>query len=71
LIAQDWDHLDIMSFDKLDEAPPTNFDTSGRAKKLKAVCLQAGFATAAVIAMAGWLYFLARLGSSLAAWIFS
>jgi hypothetical protein len=64
------DHLDTMRIDKLDKAPTTNFETSGRAKKLKAVCLQAGFAIAVLIAMAGWLYFLAGLGLSFATWIF-
>jgi hypothetical protein len=54
------DHLDTMSTDKLDKAPTTNFETSGRAKKLKAVCLQAGYAIVVLIAMAGWLYFVAR-----------
>jgi len=61
--------LDTMSTDKRVEAPTINLD--GRAKKLKAVCLQAGFTIVVLIATAGWLYFLARLGLSLATWIFS
>jgi hypothetical protein len=70
MVSPDCDHLDTMSTAKHDEAPTTNFDTPGRAKKLKAVCLQAGFAIVVLIAMAGWLYFLARLVLSLATWIF-
>jgi hypothetical protein len=58
-----------MSTANHDEVPPTNFDTPGRAKKLKAVCLQAGFAIVVIIAMAGWLYFIARLVLSFATWL--
>jgi hypothetical protein len=60
-----------MSSAKRDEAPTTNLDTPGRAEKLKPVCLLAGFAIVVVITMAGWLYFLARVGLSFATWIFS
>jgi hypothetical protein len=39
-VSLDWDHLDTMRTAKRREAPTTNFDTSGRAKELKAVlCL--------------------------------
>jgi hypothetical protein len=60
-----------MSSAKRDEAPTANLDTPGRAEKLKVACLLAGFAVAALIAMAGWLYFLASLILGLAIWIFS
>jgi hypothetical protein len=60
-----------MSSAKRDEAPTTNLDAPARAEKLKAVCLLAGFAIAALIAMAAWLYFLASLILGLATWIFS
>ena len=59
-----------MSSAKRDEAPTTHLDMPGRAEKLKAVCLLAGFAVVVLIAMASWLYFLARLVLSLAIWIF-
>ena len=70
MVSPDWDHLDAMSSANRDEAPTTNLDTSGRAAKLKAVCLLAGFAIVVLIAMAAWLYFLAWLVLSLAIWIF-
>jgi hypothetical protein len=63
-------HFKYMSTAKHDEAPTANFDTPGRAEKLKAVCLLAGFAIVVLIATAGWLYFLARLVLNLATWIF-
>ena len=71
MVSPDWDHLDTMSSAKRDRALTTNLDTPGRAEKLKAVCLLAGFAIIVLIAMAGWLYFLASLILGLAIWIFS
>ena len=65
-----WVSFKYMSTAKHDEAPTANFDTPGRAEKLKAVCLLAGFAIVVLIATAGWLYFLARLVLNLATWIF-
>jgi hypothetical protein len=62
--------LDTMSSAKRDEVPTTNLDTPGRAGKLKALCLLAGFAIVVPIATAGWLYFFASLVSSFATWIF-
>jgi hypothetical protein len=70
MVSPDWDHFDAMSSAKHDEAPTTHLDTPGRAEKLKAVYLMAGFAIVVSIAMAGWLYFLVRLFWSLATWIF-
>jgi hypothetical protein len=46
-------------------------DTPRLGEKLKAVGVASGFAIAALIAMAGWLYFLASLIMGLAIWIFS
>jgi hypothetical protein len=59
-----------MSSAKRDEVPTTNLDTPGRAGKLKALCLLAGFAIVVPIATAGWLYFFASLVLSFATWIF-
>jgi hypothetical protein len=60
-----------MSSAKHHDAQTTSPDTPRLGEKLKAVGLEAGFAIAVLIAMTGWLYFLASLILGLAIWIFS
>jgi hypothetical protein len=64
--------IQVMSMSSAEhhDAQTTSPDTPRLGEKLKAVGL-AAIAIAALIAMAGWLYFLASLIMGLAIWIFS
>jgi hypothetical protein len=65
--------IQVMSMSSVEhhDAQTTSPDTPRLGEKLKAVGLTASFAIAALIAMAGWLYFLASLIMGLAIWMFS
>jgi hypothetical protein len=53
------------------DAPPTPKVGTPRHLKLRTAGLLGGLLIVVLVAMAAWLYFLARLGRDLATWIFS